>query len=84
MCVNYVVMAVPSVPAVIEKIAGDVDQDDTISIADLVLMNNYLLGTQTFSEEQFKIADINNDTFVDVFDMTELRKLVISATIPLE
>lgn len=84
MCVNYVVMAVPSVPAVIEKIVGDVDQDDTISIADLVLMNNYLLGTQTFSEEQFKIADINNDTFVDVFDMTELRKLVISATIPLE
>ncbi len=59
-------------------IPGDVNLDWTINIADLVCMQNYLLGKGTVNTSQFGLTtvDINNDGSVDVFDYIELRKLV--------
>lgn len=61
-----------------EYISGDLDDDASVAVSDLVVMRNYLLGTATFSEKQSKAADLNNDKTVDSFDMAALRKMIIS------
>lgn len=57
---------------------GDLNLDWTINIADLVCMQNYLLGKGTINTSQFGLTtvDINHDGDVDVFDYMELRKRV--------
>ena len=58
-----------------EKIVGDVDLDGTHNIADLVLMQKFLLGRQKFNKQQSEAADINTDEIIDVYDLIRLRKI---------
>lgn len=71
-------MPVMTSQALAPPIPGDVNLDWTINIADLVCMQNYLLGKGTLDTSQFGLAtvDINRDGDVDVFDYIELRRLV--------
>ena len=55
---------------------GDVNLDNKITIADAVLMEEYILGAISLDTEKFENADINSDGVVDVFDMIELRKII--------
>ena len=57
--------------------AGDLNSDSKISISDAVVLQNYLLGAGTFTEQQFKTADMNGDKSVDTFDMILMRKKLI-------
>ena len=41
------------------------------------MLQNYLLGAGTFTEQQFKTADMNGDKSVDTFDMILMRKKLI-------
>ena len=59
------------------KTAGDINDDGTVNIADAVILQKYILASESFSEKQFEIADINNDGHVDVFDMVLIRKMLI-------
>lgn len=71
--------AVPLMPAkaLSPPIPGDVNLDWTISIADLVCMQKYLMGTGTIDNTfGLMTVDLNNDKRVDVFDYIELRKRV--------
>lgn len=56
---------------------GDINYDDTVSIADAVLLQRYLLGTYSISTKQAEAADINADKHIDVFDMIFMRKIFI-------
>lgn len=56
---------------------GDINNDGNITIADIVILQKYLLGSEELSALQFASADINRDSVVDVFDMVEMRKIVI-------
>lgn len=56
---------------------GDLDFNGSINIADLVIMQRYLLAAQKISSSQFYVADLNNDGKTDVFDMIVLRKKLI-------
>lgn len=58
-------------------IKGDINYDTTVSVADAVLLQRYLLGAYSMSEKQGKAADINSDNSVDVFDMVLMRRLLI-------
>ena len=58
-------------------IKGDINYDTTVSVADAVLLQRYLLGAYSISEKQGKAADINSDNSVDVFDMVLMRRLLI-------
>lgn len=62
----------------IRKEKGDVNLDGEIGVSDLVLLSDHLLGGKTFTEEQCSVADIIADGTVDVFDLTALRKMLIS------
>lgn len=56
---------------------GDINGDAGFNVADLVLVNRYMHGTYTFTEQQFRSADLNGDGSVDVFDVVEYRKKLI-------
>ena len=73
MCVNYIVMAVPSV-----MLAGDINADGMVEVADLVLLNKQLLGSTSLDETQSAAADVNGDGVIDIFDELRLRKLIIA------
>ncbi len=61
-----------------EDVAGDMNGDNSVSVADAVLLQKYILGGETLTKEQFDIADMNSDGFVDSFDMVLLRREIIN------
>ena len=57
--------------------SGDLDFSGSINVSDIVLMQKYLLASETISSSQYYIADMNGDGVVDVFDVVCLRKALI-------
>lgn len=60
-----------------DSLVGDVNNDGTVSTADLVLMQRYILGTEDFTADQFARADMDSDSLVNAFDLVLLRKILI-------
>ena len=61
---------------------GDVNCDGTISIADIVLLQKYLLGDAELTTEAFYNADINQDNTLNGMDLSALRANIWLMTIP--
>lgn len=59
-----------------EGFKGDVNKDGNINIADLVVLQKWLVGNGD-SLDCWQLADICDDNRLDVFDMIMLRKLLI-------
>ncbi|MDE6797349.1 MAG: hypothetical protein K2J36_04985 [Ruminococcus sp.] len=59
------------------SLSGDLNNDKSVTIADAVILNKYLMGSETFSQEMYYSADLNNDGFVDSFDMVLMKKMII-------
>ena len=57
--------------------AGDLNMDYNINIADAVLLQKYILGKTNLTSVQLACADMNDDGFVDIFDMVLIRQKVI-------
>ncbi|MBD5142344.1 MAG: hypothetical protein HDT22_01860 [Ruminococcus sp.] len=57
---------------------GDLNQDISVDIADIILMQKYLLGLQTISHEQFDISDMNYDNIVNIYDFVLLKRAVLN------
>ncbi len=57
---------------------GDINADLTISVADVVALQKYLLLIETFTQDEFLCADINQDTRVNVFDLCLLKRFCIA------
>ncbi|MEE0928078.1 MAG: glycoside hydrolase family 3 C-terminal domain-containing protein [Acutalibacteraceae bacterium] len=55
-------------------IEGDVNNDGTVTICDLVYLENIILAKFSMTNS----ADLNGDGLVDALDATELRKMLIS------
>ena len=60
-----------------EKIKGDINLDKSVSIADVVALQSYLLCRSELTSEQVENADLDSDGSVDGFDMSLLRRIVI-------
>lgn len=60
-------------------VKGDINLDHTFSIADVVLMQNYLLNSEPIELLQFEHADMNADTTADVFDLALMRQTLVTA-----
>ena len=58
------------------EIMGDVNNDGSVSIADAVTLQNFLLG-RTKTLGNWKNADLCKDDRLDVFDMVLMRRLLI-------
>ncbi len=64
-----------SASAIPEKVSGDVNSDGKFDIADLVMMQKFLLGAGELID--WSAGDLCKDDFIDVYDLVEMRKLII-------
>ena len=55
---------------------GDVSQDDTIDIEDVMVTLGAEIGTVEINEEQFYLADINSDGILDTVDLVSIVNLI--------
>lgn len=69
-CVNYAVMVTEKEENIIYDLNGDKIED----LKDVILFEKYLIKLETFDQKQFKIADVNNDNKVNVFDLCIMKR----------
>ncbi len=58
-------------------VIGDVNNDGFFGIADVVMMQNYLLGNGSLT--QWECADMDNDDEIDVFDYIIMRQKLMDS-----
>ena len=61
-----------------ELIEGDVNQDGTPDILDIILMVNHIIGDTLLSDLAFDAGDINQDESIDVMDIILLVNTIIN------
>ena len=57
---------------------GDVNLDGNINVIDVVLLVDFILGYQTFSESQLNQSDINNDSTINIIDVVILVENILN------
>ena len=72
----YSAVAEESVGAKTDILFGDINGDGTIDfINDVIMVNNYINGRISFSEEQKVLADVNGDDSIDNDDIQLLNSV---------
>lgn len=66
---NYIILPM-------NTMSGDINNDNIVSVADAVMLQNWLLGSGNLTN--WRNADICKDGKIDIFDMVEIRKLIIN------
>lgn len=74
--VTIVVMLVLLVPAVSSQTLGDVNFDGAVNVLDVIIVQRYILGTQTLTPAQLVVADVNGDGYVNVIDANLIMQYV--------
>lgn len=62
-----------------EVVKGDVNNDGEFSIADVVLLQKWLLGVSDIKLDNWKSADLCEDSRLDVFDLCLMKKMLINS-----
>ena len=57
---------------------GDINEDGTINIQDIILIIGNILGTISLSEVQLELGDINQDGIIDILDIVQVINLILS------
>lgn len=57
---------------------GDINTDGKTSVADLVILNRYILGNIQLDSDNYILSDMNFDGTTDSFDMVCMRKLILN------
>ncbi|MDE7120664.1 MAG: dockerin type I repeat-containing protein, partial [Oscillospiraceae bacterium] len=57
---------------------GDLNQDISVGVADVILMQKYLLGLEQITEEQFRIGDLDSDGIINIYDFVLLKQVVLN------
>jgi len=60
--------------------SGDLNGDGEITIADAVLLKNYIYCGASLTTNQLYAADLNNDNEIDCFDIVFIRRKLISTS----
>ena len=67
---------------VVSGILGDINGDKDITIADVVLLNRYVLGKASLDSDKKKLADMNSDGDVTIGDVVLLNRQVLGKDTP--
>ncbi|MDE6036088.1 MAG: dockerin type I repeat-containing protein [Ruminococcus sp.] len=62
-------------------ICGDVNEDGEISVADVVILQKYIMGKDDYDDDgnvDRYTLDVNLDGYFDSFDLVQMRRLVIN------
>ena len=57
--------------------AGDVNEDETLNIQDLITMVNHILGSSTLTDCALEAADMNADGVVSILDLITLVNAIL-------
>lgn len=57
---------------------GDINGSGDISVADVTLVTQHILGLKTLTSEQEKLADVNGDQKIDIKDVLLIMKKVLN------
>ena len=60
-----------------DGLACDVDLDGLVSVTDATLLQKYVVGIATLTDDQKLLADCNGDGAVDVRDATYIQKTIV-------
>ena len=63
----------------IESGIGDINIDNDITISDVVLLQKYLVAKDFFNKAECKLADMNSDGKVNVFDLIILKRKILNS-----
>lgn len=55
----------------------DVDLDNSVTVADATLLQKYVVGIATLTDDQKLLADCNGDGAIDVRDATYIQKTIV-------
>lgn len=58
-------------------VTGDVNADGSLTVADLVMLQNYVLKKGELND--WKAGDLCGDSVIDAFDLAAMRKLIMSS-----
>ena len=56
---------------------GDINQDNSINVADLVMTHKVILNQNSLDYDSYVLADLTFDGLVDSFDLMKMRQLII-------
>ena len=62
------------------ELYGDVNFDGTLNVTDIILMVNFVLNTQTPTEEEFLTADSNQDGILNILDVINIVSEILGTT----
>ncbi len=66
-----------TVPTVKPSLKGDVNLDNSVTVADLVAINKYLVNDGTISKDATENTDCHVDNKINVFDSVCIRKMIL-------
>lgn len=58
-------------------ITNDIDLDNSVTVADATLLQKYVVGIATLTDDQKLLADCNGDGVIDVRDATYIQKIIV-------
>ncbi len=61
----------------IPPMSGDLDSDSDVTVADAIMLMQYLAGSRTLTARQLKAADVNKDGKVNVGDVTIIMQMCL-------
>ena len=59
------------------SIAGDINNDSMVNILDIVLVVNFVLGSDSATASEFAAADLNNDGVLNILDIVTITNLIL-------
>lgn len=74
-CVNYTIFAVKAAE---KNVKGDVNMDGQLSVADVVLLQKWLLAVPDTHLANWKAADLCEDDKLDVFDLCLMKRELLN------
>ncbi|MGN0450088.1 MAG: leucine-rich repeat protein [Ruminococcus sp.] len=64
----------PTEPTKPVQIIGDVNGDGSVTVLDATMLQKYIAGLTSLSDEQLTLADTNGDGSVTILDATQIQK----------
>ena len=60
-----------------QELPGDINEDNVVSILDLLLVIFHVLGISELNEGQWVLADVNFDLIVDIYDLIRISNIIL-------
>ena len=60
------------------EMPGDINQDELINVLDIIMLINFILGSETPLDNQIILADLNQDGIMNILDIISLVNLILN------